>query len=133
MGKARAPLRTYLSPLPESRREDLYTPEGHALIADRCAPRHINRGHWPGDPAHTMSLMQQFAVNSIFEQVRDSGIFSVNGPPGTGKTTLLREVFAEKHRAACTCIVTVRDASRCARPSPRSEHSKVRSRAGSRH
>lgn len=94
-GKASAPLRAYLSPLPESRREDLYTPEGHALIADRLRPRHINRGHWPGDPAHTMSLMQQFAVNSIFEQVRDSGIFSVNGPPGTGKTTLLREVFAE--------------------------------------
>ncbi|RXY89176.1 hypothetical protein DD607_30130, partial [Salmonella sp. 3DZ2-4SM] len=55
-GKASAPLRAYLSPLPESRREDLYTPEGHVLIADRLRPRHINRGHWPGDPAHTMSL-----------------------------------------------------------------------------
>jgi hypothetical protein len=94
-GTASAPLRAYLSPLPESRRVDLYTPEGQLLISDRLRPRNINRGHWPGNPAHTMSLMQQFAVNSIFEQVRDSGIFSVNGPPGTGKTTLLREVFSE--------------------------------------
>ena len=42
-----------------------------------------------------MRLMQQFAVNSLFERLETEGIFSVNGPPGTGKTTLLRDVFAE--------------------------------------
>ncbi|WP_188489613.1 DEAD/DEAH box helicase [Stenotrophomonas maltophilia] len=109
-GTASAPLRAYLSPLPESRREDLYTPKGQTLISERLRPRHINRGHWPGDPAHTMSLMQQFAVNSIFEQVRDSGIFSVNGPPGTGKTTLLREIFAEN------IVRRARALSQCATP-----------------
>ena len=64
-----------------------------------------------------MSLMQQFAVNSIFEQVRDSGIFSVNGPPGTGKTTLLREVFAENIvRRARACHSTRRQPLRSAQP-----------------
>ena len=79
----------------EAKREDLYEPQGQRLISEQLRPKHLNSGHWPGNPAHAMSLMQQFAVNSIFKQLQGPGIFSVNGPPGTGKTTLLREVFAE--------------------------------------
>ena len=35
--------------------------------------------------------MQQFAINATFDQ----DVFSVNGPPGTGKTSLLRELIAQ--------------------------------------
>jgi hypothetical protein len=107
-GTASAPLKAYLTPLPQAEREDLYTPRGQRLLSDQLRPKYLNHGHWPGNPAHAMSLMQQFAVNSIFEQLQAPGIFSVNGPPGTGKTTLLREVFAEN------IVRRARALSRCA-------------------
>lgn len=109
-GKASLPLRAYLTPLPQTAREDLYKPQGQSLISEQLRPKHLNRGHWPGNPAHAMSLMQQFAVNSVFEQLKGPGIFSVNGPPGTGKTTLLREIFAEnivrRARALSLCTTS---------------------------
>lgn len=59
------------------------------------SPIKYPNGCWPSD--YTLSLMQQFAVNTIFNGLSDadqSGMFSVNGPPGTGKTTLLRDIIA---------------------------------------
>lgn len=49
-------------------------------------------GKWPSEfyPA----LMQQLAVNYAIEENRNP-FFSVNGPPGTGKTTLLKEIIAD--------------------------------------
>lgn len=41
-----------------------------------------------------MSLMQQFAINTAVSDA-DEDLLSVNGPPGTGKTTLLRDIIAE--------------------------------------
>jgi hypothetical protein len=95
-GGATCPALTgYLTPLPDSKRIDLYQPAGRQRIAATLQPRNLNSGHWLGPSHHAMSLMQQFAINSIFEQVQTAGVFSVNGPPGTGKTTLLSDVFAE--------------------------------------
>ncbi|WP_303871358.1 AAA domain-containing protein [Acetobacterium wieringae] len=48
-------------------------------------------GKWPSK--HSPSLMQQLAIN-IAVSDHESPMFSVNGPPGTGKTTLLKEVIA---------------------------------------
>jgi hypothetical protein len=88
-------LRAYLAPLPQEQRLDLYTAPGREAILAALAPARLPSAHWPGEPAHAMSLMQQFAINSLFERLESGGVFSVNGPPGTGKTTLLRDVFAE--------------------------------------
>lgn len=47
--------------------------------------------------ANKYSLMysQQFAVNEILKRFsKNYGFYSVNGPPGTGKTTLLKDIIA---------------------------------------
>ncbi len=65
------------------------------VLQQSLSPINYPDGCWPSD--YTLSLMQQFAVNSIFNGLSDpnqDGILSVNGPPGTGKTTLLRDIIA---------------------------------------
>lgn len=94
-GTASPALRAYLAPLLPERRLDLYTAPGREAMLAALAPARLPSAHWPGEPAHAMSLMQQFAINSLLERLESGGVFSVNGPPGTGKTTLLRDVFAE--------------------------------------
>ena len=50
-------------------------------------------GKWPSK--FMPCLMQQLAVNLSWRPSPDNlPIFSVNGPPGTGKTTLLKEIIA---------------------------------------
>ncbi|CAI8919858.1 Superfamily I DNA/RNA helicase protein [Pseudomonas chlororaphis] len=89
------PLLQYLGEADPSKRIDLYTDHGRTAIYQALQPQCINPGHWPDEPGHAMSLMQQFAINTALGTLENSGMFSVNGPPGTGKTTLLRDMFAE--------------------------------------
>jgi hypothetical protein len=89
------PLKLYLSPIAKETRVDLYSETGRQHICDTLLPKNLNRGHWFNKPEDSMSLMQQFAINAAFEVLEERGLFSVNGPPGTGKTTLLREIFVE--------------------------------------
>lgn len=53
-------------------------------------PKNYPLGKWPS--THNPGLMQQVAINI---GIRDHApIFSVNGPPGSGKTTLVKEIIA---------------------------------------
>ncbi len=88
-------LRQYLTPLLKSERLDLYSDQGRQHIWSTVAPANINVGRWFSNPEHAMSLMQQFAINTALQKLHDEGLFSVNGPPGTGKTTLLRDIISD--------------------------------------
>ncbi|ROM55132.1 hypothetical protein BK648_06425 [Pseudomonas poae] len=94
-GNVPAALRQYLTPLADDQRLDLYSNAGRELLYQRLRPRHLSIGHWLGNADHPMSLMQQFALNQAGADLHYSGLFAVNGPPGTGKTTLLRDLFAD--------------------------------------
>ncbi|MFM0619806.1 AAA domain-containing protein [Paraburkholderia nemoris] len=94
-GKLPAAIRRYLSPGEPQHRVDLYSESGRAAIVQALHPTKMNAGHWPEDSSRKMSLMQQFAINTAFDLLETEGLFSVNGPPGTGKTTLLRDMIAE--------------------------------------
>ncbi len=57
-------------------------------------PKNYPSGRFPTNTKYALSFMQQTAVNICLND-DNKPIKSVNGPPGTGKTTLLKDVFAE--------------------------------------
>lgn len=64
-------------------------------MKNQLAANKFPMGMFPSD--HSPSLMQQIAINIAINDTDENcsnNIFSVNGPPGTGKTTLLKEIVA---------------------------------------
>ena len=57
-------------------------------------PQNYPLGRFPGKTEFALSFMQQVALNLTIGY-DNSSMRSVNGPPGTGKTTLLKDIFAE--------------------------------------
>lgn len=64
------------------------------------------RGRWPENPKYGLSLLQAFAVN-VARQVANNPIVAVNGPPGTGKTTLLKDIIADQFVARTHALNTL--------------------------
>jgi hypothetical protein len=87
-GKAPQNLRRYLGvERPRNSRDLLHDP---AALAEAVSPGFTHPSRWPGIGRSPLVLLQQAAVNLSFRETKAGGLLGINGPPGTGKTTLLR-------------------------------------------
>lgn len=81
--------------------------EDHSTLEAAVSPELFPAAKWPAGEGRSLVMLQQAAVNLCAKQLKgQEGILSVNGPPGTGKTTLLRDIVAmcvgERAAALCT-------------------------------
>ncbi|HET7061412.1 MAG TPA: hypothetical protein VFI43_04465, partial [Nitrosospira sp.] len=92
-GSAPASLRRYLGIDKPAQTFDLFA--DRTTLEKAVAPAMMPAARWPSSGGHSLVLLQQAAVNLARSELADGdGIVAVNGPPGTGKTTLLRDVVA---------------------------------------
>ncbi len=86
-------LKQYLQGKPTEGRIDLRTDAGIEEVHRSTLPSWLPTGRWPS--RWPLVLAQQFAVNRVMRDLMPAaGMFAINGPPGTGKTTLLRDIVA---------------------------------------
>ncbi len=87
-------LAQYLGAIKPAEKVDILREKSH--LEDALQPKYTPLNRWPSRGRYPLVLLQQVAVNLSNREFKKGGVFSVNGPPGTGKTTLLRDIIANK-------------------------------------
>ena len=77
--------------------------DDRATLEPLLAPGLVPRAAWP--TGHVLRLSQQVALTALLCDRADR-VTAVNGPPGTGKTTLLRDVYANLVTRRAEVMVT---------------------------
>lgn len=66
-----------------------------SVLDEVLRPERIPLARWPVRGRYPLVMMQQAAVNHVASELANPGLVGINGPPGTGKTTLLRDVVTK--------------------------------------
>ena len=87
----------------------------YRILSEILDIRRAPLGKWPSK--YSPFLMQQVAINLAVDEKHDAGtvledngrMFSVNGAPGTGKTTMMKEIIANNVVARARIMATIND------------------------
>ena len=75
------------------------------LLETTLQPHNTPPARWPGKGQQPLVLLQQAAVNLAMQELKYGGLLSINSPPATGNTTVLRDLVAalvvERAKAMC--------------------------------
>lgn len=100
-------LQRFIGQIKPRQREDLL--QDSKSLTRALDPRKMPLGRWPSNGRHSLVALQQAAVNLAAQELKEEGILAVNGPPGTGKTTLLRDIVANVVTERARVMVTYDD------------------------
>ena len=94
-GEKSEPLDHYLRQHDTVRRLHVDDARASLQLIDRLMPDAYAMSCWPSEQHLGLAHSQQLAVNTILATLGNAqGLLGINGPPGTGKTTLLRDLIA---------------------------------------
>lgn len=111
-GSISKPLSAYLGIHSEKNRIDISSKASVQWLINSLLPGKYPLGCWPTENNIGLVHSQQLAVNNIIATLTDAeGLLSVNGPPGTGKTTLLRDIVAAVVTNRASVLAKLRRAS----------------------
>lgn len=75
-------------------RKDVILDKYHLFNA--ISPKTMQAGRWPSKLNYNLYTAQLGAINDLFSEAENESLIKgINGPPGTGKTTLLLDVISE--------------------------------------